>query len=73
MAPKASSLTGDENDAETGREIEKGPSGTGAIETVADPRVVKKMKLKADLILLPTFTVAYLFKYACALTDWAVL
>lgn len=48
--------------ATTGKDVEAEPV-YGVEETSFDPAVVKRFKLKADFILLPILTVAYLFKY----------
>lgn len=46
---------------EDGHEIEKGYAETSATYDF-DPQVEKKLKLKADFILLPLLTVAYLLE-----------
>lgn len=42
----------------------KTASENGDSEMTFDPAVVKKLKLKTDLILLPILSIAYLFKSA---------
>lgn len=51
-------------DPSSGAQLGKIVSENGHAEMTVDPEVVKKLKLKADLILLPILTIAYLFKFA---------
>ncbi len=46
----------------TTKDVEIAPSCHEAEETFINPAVVKKFKRKADFILLPLLTIAYLLK-----------
>lgn len=43
-------------------ELQKNVTGNAESDVVFDPKVVKSLKFKADFILLPVLTIAYLCK-----------
>lgn len=47
----------------------KTTSENGDSEITFDPAVIKKLKLKTDLILLPILSIAYLFKSASQISS----